>query len=87
MLDSDFYTAAETSRVLGVSISILSVWRRAEKPTGPPFIRYNGRMIRYRKTRVHAYLDAMEQGKRFDRRQGHPSIATQMANAAAKAEG
>ena len=71
--------------MMNVSTMTLSIWRRAETPTGPPFILFGPKTIRYRKSRVFAFIEAAESGKRFDRRQGWPSIATQMAAAAEQA--
>ena len=87
MTNSDFYTPAEVAERLGVTRMTLLNWRKSEKPVGPPFIIFGPRTTRYRKSRVHAFVAAAERGERFDRRQGWPSIATQMANeAAAKPE-
>ena len=77
MTGIDFYTSKQVAEMLGVTVMTLCNWRR--KGIGPLFIRFGPRSIRYRKSRMHAFIEAKENGKRFDRRQGHPSIASKMS--------
>lgn len=86
MPDSDFYSSVEVAAMLGVTRMTLHNWRKSKEPIGPPFIIIAPKIIRYRKTRVDAFIDAAERGVRFDRRQGHPSIASRMAAKKANAE-
>ena len=79
MADNAFYTSAEVAEMLGVTRMTLSNWRRSKEPMGPPFIVIAPKIIRYRKSRVAAFIDAAERGVRFDRRQGQMSVAKRMA--------
>jgi excisionase family DNA binding protein len=58
------FTPAETAKYLGVSIATLAKWRCLGTQQ-LPFVRA-GRLIRYRLTDVHKYLDSRtQQGRLF----------------------
>jgi predicted DNA-binding transcriptional regulator AlpA len=48
----------EVAKFLGVSEVTLADWRRLKK--GPPFVRLEGRMVRYRASDIEAWLAAQE---------------------------
>lgn len=49
-----------TSVYLDVPAETLKTWRR--RGEGPPFIRVNGRMVRYRPAHLDAWLDSQTVG-------------------------
>ena len=50
-------TTVEVAELLHVSPGTVENWRY--KNMGPPFVRLNGRFVRYRRTDVVAFLDGL----------------------------
>jgi len=47
-------TPQETAQILGVSMGTLAQWRSQRR--GPPFVKIEGRLVRYRLADLEAYL-------------------------------
>lgn len=55
-ITNELMTPGQVAEWLGVSIQTLAYWRHAKRD-GPDFTRL-GRMIRYERSRVQAYIDS-----------------------------
>lgn len=57
----DYYLAHEVSRILSVSESALSQWRRGDRNVGPPCVK-RGKSFRYPRSAFHDYLEKLTGG-------------------------
>jgi len=52
----DLLTVQQVSELTGISIETLNQWRSQEK--GPPYLKIEGKLVRYRKTDLIQYFEA-----------------------------
>lgn len=55
-----YLTTKQTAAYMGISRQRLEIWRC--RGGGPPFIKVSGRLIRYRRVDVDAWLEQFRQG-------------------------
>jgi len=63
----DLLTVQQVSELTGISVETLNQWRSLRK--GPPFLKIEGRLVRYRRADLVKYLDACRVSA-SDRRHG-----------------
>ena len=53
----EMLTTQEAAAVLGIRPQTLHLWRSAGREPQPPYIKIGGRLVRYRRRDLEAYLD------------------------------
>jgi hypothetical protein len=53
-MDSDYYDTPRAARYVGAKANTLEKWR--VEGIGPPFCKVNGRLVKYRKSDLDAYM-------------------------------